>query len=119
MCADETAERLPVHPRDFHILLTLLDGPRHGYGIVKRIEERTAGALRLDPANLYRAIQRLLEDGLVVEAEPPEDDTDRRRRRYYAITALGNRTLAAEAERMRGLADAVDAKRPLPSSTDP
>lgn len=110
-------ELLPVHPRDFHILLTLLDGECHGYGIVKAIERRTAGQLRLDPANLYRALQRLMQSGLVRDADAPsEDDQDGRKRRYHGITQLGRTTLDAEAERMRRLADAVQAHGPVVSS---
>jgi DNA-binding PadR family transcriptional regulator len=105
------AEQLPLHPRDFHILLTLLDGDCHGYGMVKAIERRTDGELRLDPANLYRALQRLTGQGLVRDAEPPADaEEDGRTRRYHGITELGRRTIEAEAERMRELADAVAAR---------
>lgn len=111
---------LPLHPRDFHVLLGLVDRPRHGYGLVKEIERRTEGAMSLDPANLYRAIQKLDSMGLVTESPPPEDDPDDdRRRRYYTITPRGSRALVAEAGRMRDLADAVDAKDPLPSSENP
>jgi len=64
----------PLHRRDFHILLGLLEAPLHGYGLVKAIERRTDGELTLDPANLYRALQRLEEAELVAETEPPDDD---------------------------------------------
>lgn len=105
------AAQLPLHPRDFHILLTLLDGDCHGYGMVKAIEQRTEGELRLDPANLYRALQRLTAAGLVRDAPPPaEADEDGRTRRFHGITELGRRTIGAEAERMRRLADAVQTR---------
>ena len=105
------AAQLPLHPRDFHILLTLLDGECHGYGMVKTIERRTDGELRLDPANLYRALQRLTAAGLVRDAEPPGDaEEDGRTRRYHGITELGRRTIEAEAARMRQLADEVQAR---------
>ena len=107
----EIAEQLPLHPRDFHILLTLLDGDCHGYGMVKAIERRTHGELRLDPANLYRAVQRLTAAGLVTDADAPADaEEDGRTRRYHGITELGRRTIEAEAERMRNLADAVSSR---------
>lgn len=112
-----TSELLPLHPRDFHILLTLLDGDCHGYGIVKAVERRTDGQQRLDPANLYRALQRLMQSGLVCDAEAPAaDDQDGRKRRYHGITELGRGTLDAEAERMRSLADAVQARGSVVSS---
>jgi len=114
------SELLPLHPRDFHILLTLLDGDCHGYGIVKAIERRTAGELRLDPANLYRALQRLMQSSLVRDADAPtSDDQDGRKRRYHGITQLGRTTLDAEAERMRRLADAVQAHGAVVSSEKP
>ncbi len=113
----DIAELLPVHPRDFHILLTLLDGECHGYGIVKAIERRTSNQLRLDPANLYRALQRLTLSGLVRDTDAPDaHDEDGRKRRYHGITELGRLTLEAEAERMRGLADAVQVRGPVASS---
>lgn len=104
----EPHDLIPLHQRDFHILLALLEAPLHGYGLVKAIESRTEGGLRLDPANLYRALQRLGDDALVQEAPAPDEDVDSRRR-YYAITGLGREVLRAEAERMRSLAAAVDA----------
>ncbi len=119
--ASESAigELLPLHTRDFHILLTLLDGDCHGYGLVKAIERRTAGELSLDPANLYRALQRLKQSRLVRDAEAPiAGEADGRTRRYHGITDLGRTTLEAEAQRMRQLADAVQARGAVASSEE-
>ena len=58
---------LPLQPASFHILVSLADADRHGYAIIQDISERTAGAVRLGAGTLYRTIQRLLEDGLIVE----------------------------------------------------
>jgi DNA-binding PadR family transcriptional regulator len=113
------AALLPLHTRDFHILLTLLDGDCHGYGVVKAIERRTGGELILDPANLYRALQRLKKSGLVCDSEAPAAvaaDEDGRTRRYHGLTDLGRTTLDAEAQRMRALADAVQARTGIASS---
>jgi DNA-binding PadR family transcriptional regulator len=64
--------------------------------------------VRLDPANLYRSLKRLMKDGLVEESERrPADDLDDRRRRYYGLTELGSKVVAAEATRLSKLADAA------------
>ena len=49
--------KLPLRPVDFHILLVLTDGELHGYGIVKEIEARSEGRIRLEPGNLYRYVR--------------------------------------------------------------
>ena len=100
---------LPLSARDFHILFVLARGDSHGYGLVKTIEAQTDGLIRLDPANLYRAIQRMVDAGLVEDTESPADGGERRR--YYQITELGRRVVSADAERMRSLARAAEAER--------
>lgn len=92
---------LPLAPASFHILVSLADSDRHGYAIIQDIVERTAGGVRLGAGTLYRTIQRLLEDGLIVEAEErPDPDEDDERRRYYRITSFGRAVARAEAERL-------------------
>lgn len=99
---------LPVNPRDFLILFSLIDGERHGYGVLKHVSEESEGRIRLDPANLYRSLKRLMKDGLVVESEKrPASDLDDERRRYYALTDLGTQVVVAEATRLSKLADAA------------
>lgn len=100
--ADVTA-LLPLPPATFHILLALAAGDRHGYGIIQDVEARTAGALRLSPGTLYRTIQRLLEQGLIVEPARRADPQDDPRRRYYRITPLGTAVARAEARRLSEL----------------
>jgi DNA-binding PadR family transcriptional regulator len=93
------AALLPLPPATFHILLALAAGDRHGYGIIQDVETRTEGRLRLSPGTLYRTIQRLLEQGLIVEPKRRADPQDDPRRRYYRITPYG--TLVARAETRR------------------
>lgn len=112
----ERARGLPLSERDFHILLTLVDGPCHGYGLVKAIRDRTGGTLRLDPANLYHALQRMIDAGLVRDGARRAAPDSARIRRYYRIAARGRQVLAADAERMRGLVAVACAKRLIPPS---
>jgi DNA-binding PadR family transcriptional regulator len=98
----------PLKPADFHILLVLLDKPRHGYEIMKEVERQSGGAVRLEVGTLYRLLARLLEDGLLEEAE--EDG----RRRNYALTRLGRRALMSEAERLAGVVDLLRTRKLLP-----
>jgi DNA-binding PadR family transcriptional regulator len=104
---------LPLRANWFHILVSLADGERHGYGIMQEVLDRTAGELHLWPATLYGALRQLLEAGLIEECDAsdrrPGDDS---RRRYYRITSLGHRVLTAEIARLEGLLRAARAKAP-------
>ena len=100
----DARSHLPLKPVDFVLLLALSEGEAHGYGLVQEIAERTDGAIRLEPGNLYRVIRRLVDDGLVVETERrPAPDLDDERRRYYRLTSLGARVVRLEAHRLRAL----------------
>lgn len=97
-------EYLPLAPLQFHILLSLLDGERHGYALKREILARTAKKLNPGPSLLYGNIARLVEQGLIEESdERPDPHLDDQRRRYYRITKLGERVAAAEAARMQEL----------------
>lgn len=103
---------LPLTPAVLHILLALADGERHGYGIMREVEERTGGETRLGPGTLYGSIKRMLAEGLIEESdERPDPEVDDQRRRYYRITDFGRRVAGAEVERLRGLVEAAHAKR--------
>jgi DNA-binding PadR family transcriptional regulator len=89
----------------FHILLTLAEGRRHGYGIMQEIEQRTDGAVELGPGTLYRSIKQLLARGFIVEVDSGNDglsDTGKHRR-SYALTPAGKVRTAEEAQRLRDL----------------
>ncbi|HEX9700155.1 MAG TPA: PadR family transcriptional regulator [Acidobacteriota bacterium] len=92
---------MPLTPTVFEILLALTDRERHGYDIMRDVEQRTGGRTIIRPGSLYRAIHRLLDQGLIEELdERPDPELDDERRRYYRITAAGRDAAAAEAERM-------------------
>ena len=82
----------------FHLLAALLDGPLHGYGIIKRADELSVGRVRLAAGTLYAALDRLRDAGLV-EVDR-EEVVDGRARRYYRLTGAGRVALRAEATRM-------------------
>ena len=91
-------------PATFHILLALADDDRHGYAIIQEVLSRTDGEVRLSPGTLYRSIQRMLDDDLIVEIhERPAPDMDDERRRYYRITAFGRAVAKAEVRRLSEL----------------
>jgi DNA-binding PadR family transcriptional regulator len=95
---------LPLPAATFHILLALAEEDRHGYAIIQDVEERTGGELRLSAGTLYRSIQRMLEQGLIVEPrERPMREHDDERRRYYRITEFGTAVAKAEARRLTQL----------------
>jgi DNA-binding PadR family transcriptional regulator len=107
--------RLPLTPAVFHILLALADGEKHGYAIMQEVAARTDGAMRLGPGTLYGSIQRMLKDGLIVEAQERVDPVHgEERRRYYRLTGFGQRVLLAEARRLEQLVHIAQNKQVLP-----
>ena len=106
---------LPLTHLSFQVLLALAGGDRHGYGIVKEVEKRSAGVIVPGTGTLYVALQRLLEDGLIEESDwrPSDPGDDDARRRYYRLTALGRAVARAEAERLAASVDAARESRLL------
>jgi len=103
---------LPVKSNWFHILLSLVGGEQHGYGIMQDVLERTGGQVRLWPATLYGSLKRLIEQGLIVESgDRPAPEFDDARRRYYKLTPLGQRVLDLESQRLKDLVRMLDARR--------
>ncbi len=105
------ADLLPLTPPVFHILLALADEERHGYGIMQDVARQTNDALQLGPGTLYGCLKRMLAAGLVEESdERPDNELDDERRRYYRMTALGRKTVRAEASRLAGAVSAANAR---------
>ena len=111
-----TAEDLlPLPAATFHILLSLVDEDRHGYAIMQEIESRTGGQLRLSAGTLYRSIQRMLEQDLILETkERGAPELDDERRRYYRITPFGTRVAEAEMARFTQLVRMARARGLMP-----
>ena len=114
MAGRDPEELLPLSAAAFHVLLALAEGERHGYAIIKDVESRTEGRVRMGPGTLYGAIKRMLDEGLIEESdERPDAALDDERRRYYRLTVFGRRVAAAEAERLSGLVAAARARNLL------
>lgn len=95
----------------FHIMLSLADGERHGYGIKREVEFRTGGVISLGPGTLYGTLRRMLAEELIEECgERPDPECDDERRRYYRLTDSGRRLAVAEAERLENLVRVARAK---------
>ena len=119
MAADPAPQSLlPLPPATFHILLALAAEDRHGYAIIQDVAARTGGELRLSAGTLYRTIQRMLEQGLIVEPrERPAPAEDDERRRYYRITPFGEAVARAEARRLAQLVKLARASGFAPGRT--
>jgi DNA-binding PadR family transcriptional regulator len=96
--APEPRDYLPLSSQVFQVLLSLSDGPLHGYAIIVDVGERTGGEMRLTASTLYDALSRLLDEALIEELE--RDDP---RRRSYQLTKLGRDVAEAEARRLERL----------------
>ena len=105
---------LPLTHVVYHVLLALAEASRHGYGIIKNVEERTEGRLVLEAGTLYAAIKRLRDGGLIEEDDSPQDADARRR--YYALSARGRDVLRAESERLAELVEMARGAHVLPTA---
>jgi DNA-binding PadR family transcriptional regulator len=105
---------LPLTPVAFEILLSLASGEQHGYAIMLDVERRTNGAISLHAGSLYRALNRLLEAGLIDDVDDRPDRDDDERRRYYRLTAKGREVARGEARRLELQVEAARQRRLLP-----
>jgi len=100
-------EHSPLRPVEFHILLSLAAGERHGYGIIQDIEARGETAVP-DVGTMYRALARMVENRLIESAaRRPAPDAGDERRNYYRITDAGLRLARVEARRLEALTRAA------------
>ena len=98
-------------PAEFHVLVALADGDKHGYAVGKEVAARTDGEVQLRAATLYTVIKRLLENGFIDETVArPDPELDDERRRYYRLTARGRKAAEAEALRLETTARQARAK---------
>ena len=101
----DARDLLPLKPVVFQILVALSDGERHGWSLVREVQQR-AGGERLMPANFYRTLRGLMAEGLIAETDAQEADDDAagaERRRYFRLTPLGRDAARLEARRLQAL----------------
>ena len=95
---------LPLTHLSHHIMLSLQEGASHGYAISKRVHELSRGRISPGTGTFYSALKRMLDEGVLEEADAPVDaDSSDTRRRYYALTPFGRDVLAAERTRLKEL----------------
>ena len=92
--------QLPLTEPVLMVLLSLAEQPRHGYSIIKDVEQVSGGRVVLSTGTLYGALRRLLAQGWIEEFEEEENSRDRR---AYRLTARGRKNLQVEVERMKQL----------------
>lgn len=104
----------PLPAAAFQILLSLADDDRHGYGIMRQVEEQTGGRVRLGPGTLYGSIQSLVEAQLIEEVgEGVDAKLGQERRRYYRLTVTGRKLARTEAERLADMVRIARARKIL------
>jgi DNA-binding PadR family transcriptional regulator len=95
---------LPLPSATLHILVALGPGEKHGYAIMRDVEELSDGRVRMGPGTLYGSVKRMVADGLIEETTSrPDPALDDQRRRYYRLSGLGERVCVAELQRLEAL----------------
>ena len=100
---DDILSNLPLREPTFLILLSLSPGPKHGYAILKEVENLSEGRVKLSTGTLYGAIERLLEQSWIRRVDDPIPNGTKRPRKAYDLTELGRKALNAEIARLRKL----------------
>ncbi len=96
---------LPLSEVSLYILLSLVSGSKHGYGIWKDVEALSNKSLRLSTSTLYDALERMLQQGLIERIEDESEQGNARGRKFYRINNFGKQVLASDVNRMRKLLD--------------
>lgn len=97
---------LPLAPAALHIVLSLNRGERHGYAIMRDVEQLSDGVITMGPGTLYGTIKKLASQGLIEQTETRLDpELDDQRRKYYRLTGLGEAVCAAEIQRLANLVE--------------
>jgi len=92
---------LPLSAADFQLLVILMEGERHAYGISRAAEAREQARVPLALGSLYRMLSRLEDQGMIDEDPTPRPSPSGPKRKVYRITELGRRVVAAEIRRLR------------------
>ena len=101
------SEWLPLREPTFFILLSLARGDKHGYAIMKDVDDLSRGRVKLSTGTLYGALKRLLEYGWILRADDPDPNDSGRVRKSYQLSNLGQHVLNAEVKRLDQLVAAA------------
>lgn len=93
----------PLPAASLHIVLALLEGELHGYALMRRVGELSDGVVKMGPGTLYGTLNRLVDDGLIIETTGRVAHTESERRRYYELTPDGRAVALAELARLQTL----------------
>jgi len=93
-------EYLPLSEPVLLILLSLVERPRHGYSILKNVEEMSDGRVALSTGTLYGALRRLLDDEWI---ERFKEEENSRGRQAYKLSSRGKKMLQTEVGRLKHL----------------
>lgn len=109
---DPVGDLLPLTPAVFYILFALGEGEKHGYAIMKEVDDISGGQFTMGPGTLYTTIQRLLELGLIEETSTSSESG--RRRRSYRLSRRGRQIIEAELTRMESLVRSAQRRKLVP-----
>lgn len=109
---DRVDRFLPLKPFVLDVLLELAEGKRHGWSLIRSIQQRDGGD-RILPANFYRTLRALRDEGLIAEADNDSNDDGGERRQYFSLTPLGTKVARAEVKRLEALVVDPRARRLL------
>ena len=87
---------VPMTETSFYILLCLRE-ESHGYNIIRKVEELTAGEIQISPGTMYGSLSKMEKDQLICFVREEE------KRKTYCITDLGKDVLALEMQRIERL----------------
>jgi DNA-binding PadR family transcriptional regulator len=113
--ATEVHPSIPLSPAVLAILLSLVEGEKHGYAMMKDARAPRGGGIAMGPGTLYGSIDRMIRDGFVEESDKQDDE----RRRYYRLTAQGRTVLATELERLDAAVSSARSLGLLPNGGRP
>jgi DNA-binding PadR family transcriptional regulator len=99
---------MELRPPSYFTLAALIDGPLHGYAIMRRASELSEGAVSVTTGSLYSILDRALAEGLVVVGTPYV--VAGRERRDYSLTPAGRLVLAEATETIARAARVVGAR---------
>lgn len=105
------SEHEPLTESTFFILLSLANGPQHGYVILKEVAALSEGRLQLSTGTLYGALSRLLEQGWIERVESAEVSASKRERKEYQLTAFGQAILNRDVQRLKKLVALAQLRR--------